>query len=334
MINLPLGLAVLAGGVFLIREPAPSAAKSLHVDWRGLGIFGAAMVALLYGMTTLGDAPGNWRQPLPWAIVAAAVGLLAVFLRHIRRTPNGLMDYQLVTRNPFLATNLYNLFFGAASFGFFSFVPYYAVVKYGLTTQQSGTVITPRALLMIATSTLASFFIIRLGYRLPMLAGMALVVTSLLLLGQGWTTLHLGGATLQGFWLMALIVSFSGIGMGLAAPASNNAGLDLAPQKAAELTGLRSMFRMTGGIIGIAGVVMALSFFPDQGEGLAKIFLVLAGILLLTIPLTLMIPDSASEKRRSRQASAARQHAGSAAQTTGATIISPASALQHAAHDD
>lgn len=304
MINLPLGLLVIAGVFFLIKDRAVESRPQLHLDLRGLTIFASAMVALLYGMTTLGDAPGNWRQPLPWAIVIASVALLAVFLRHIRVTPNALMDYQMVTRNPFLAANIYNLLFGAAAFGFFSFVPYYAVVKFGLTTQQSGAVITPRALLMIATSTLASLFIIRLGYRLPMLVGMALVTTSLVLLGQGWTVIHLGGATIEGFWLLAGIVAFSGVGMGLAGPASSNAGLDLAPHKAAELTGLRTMFRMTGGIIGIAGVVMVLSFFPDQGEGLSRIFLVLAGVLLLTIPLTLMIPDSARDKHR-RQAGTA-----------------------------
>ncbi len=55
---------------------------------------------------------------------------------------------------------------------------------------------------------------------------------------------------------------------------------------------------MTGGVIGIAGVVTALSFFPNQGDGLATIFLVLAGILLLTVPLTLMIPDTAKAQYR------------------------------------
>ncbi len=297
MITVPLGVLVLAGVYFLLVDRA-QVRKALHVDWRGLAVFGVAMVSLLYGVTAIGDSPTSWRQPYPWALIAASLVLLTYFLRHIKRTEGALMDYRLVVRSPFLAANLYNLFFGAASFGFFSFVPYYAVMKFGLTTQQSGTVITPRALLMIVTSTVASIFLIKLGYRLPMLIGMALVMTSLVLLGLGQTSVQIGGVTLQGFWLMAGIVAFSGIGMGLAAPASNNAALDLAPQQAAELTGLRSMFRMTGGVIGIAGVVTALSFFPDQGEGLAKIFLVLAGILLLTVPLTLMIPDTAKAKHR------------------------------------
>ena len=306
LINVPLGIVVLAGVYFLLVDRETQVRKALHIDWRGLTVFGTAMIALLYGMTALGDSPTAWREPLPWALLVFSVVLLTIFLRHIKRTEGALMDYRLVVRQPFLAANLYNFFFGAASFGFFSFVPYYAVTKFGLTTQQSGTVITPRALLMIATSTLASIFLIKLGYRLPMLIGMALVMTSLVLLGLGQTSVQIGGVTLQGFWLMAGIVSFSGIGMGLAAPASNNAALDLAPQQAAELTGLRSMFRMTGGVIGIAGVVTALSFFPNQGDGLATIFLVLSGVLLLTVPLTLMIPDTAKAKHRTTPAPAPR----------------------------
>lgn len=307
MINVPLGIVVLSGVYFLLVDRAAQARKALRVDWRGLTIFGTAMVSLLYGMTALGDSPTSWREPLPWGLIAVSLVLLAIFLRHIKRTEGALMDYRLVVRSPFLAANLYNLCFGAAAFGFFSFVPYYAVVKFGLTTQQSGMVITPRALLMIATSTIASIFLIRLGYRLPMLIGMGLVMTSLILLGLGQTSVRLGGVTLEGFWLMAGIVSFSGLGMGLAAPSSSNAALDLAPQQAAELTGLRTMFRMTGGVIGIAGVVTALSFFPDQGEGLTRIFLVLAGILMLTIPLTLMIPDTAKAKHRAARAAAEGQ---------------------------
>jgi len=327
LINVPLGIFVLAGVYFLLVDRVQETRKALHIDWRGLTIFGTAMIALLYGMTAIGDSPTSWRQPMPWILITTSVILLAVFLRHIKHTEGALMDYRLVVRSPFLAANLYNLFFGAASFGFFSFVPYYAVTRFGMTTQQSGTVITPRALLMIVTSTLASIFLIKLGYRLPMLIGMVLVMVSLVLLGLGQTSVQLFGFTLQGFWLMAGIVSFSGIGMGLAAPASNNAALDLAPHQAAELTGLRSMFRMTGGVIGIAGVVTALSFFPNQGEGLAKIFLVLSGILLLTVPLTLMIPDTAKSKHRADGASGTPVPVGGARPISTIGTISPRSTL-------
>ena len=39
--------------------------------------------------------------------------------------------------------------------------------------------------------------------------------------------------------------------MGLANPASNNAAIDQAPDKAASITGIRCMFRLAGGTISI-----------------------------------------------------------------------------------
>ena len=91
--------------------------------------------------------------------------------------------------------------------------------------------------------------------------------------------------------------------MGISNPASNNASLDLAPDRAAALTGVRGMFRLTGGVLSVAAVVLALTFFPDRGQGLSVIFMVLSVVVLLAVPLALMIPDKAGERyRRSREA--------------------------------
>ena len=294
-INVPIGLVVMVGVQRLLAS-SPPAERRVRLDFKGLALFAAAMVALLYGMTELGNNPEAAGSPLLWALFVGSVLLFGLFLLHIRSAPEPMVDYQLLVRNPFLAANLYNFLYGAAAFGFFSFVPYYAVARYGMTPFESGAVLTPRALAMLAVSTLASLFVIRLGYRLPMLLGMFLVVISLLLLSEGWGSLPIDGVTISAFWVMAVIVTISGIGMGFSAPASNNAALDLAPGKAAALTGLRGMFRQTGGVIAIGAIVLALSFFPDRAQGMSVIFRVLAGILLLTVPLTWMIPDTARER--------------------------------------
>jgi hypothetical protein len=57
------------------------------------------------------------------------------------------------------------------------------------------------------------------------------------------------------------------------------------------------MFRLTGGVLSIAGIVLALTLFPDKGRGLASIYAWLAVPLLLAAPLAFMIPDSARERR-------------------------------------
>jgi MFS family permease len=208
------------------------------------------------------------------------------------------LDYTLLARKPFLAANLYNFFFGAAALGFFSFVPYYAVVRYHLSAFESGAVLTPRALAVVTSSVLSSMYVIRLGYRLPMLLGMALVDVSLLLLAHDWSVIHIGPLEIQGFWQLAGLLAIGGAGMGISNPASNNASLELAPHQAAAMTGIRSMFRLTGGALSIAAIVLALSFFPDQAAGFSTIFVVLAAVVLAAAPLVFLIPDGARRDTR------------------------------------
>ena len=187
-------------------------------------------------------------------------------------------------------------------FGASSFIPTYAVYHFGMSAQMSGSVNTPRNFLIVLTSIAASLWVIRTGYRAPMVVGVCLVSVSMFLLGLGYTSVQIGSWTLSGFWYLAAILIFGGFGMGLSGPASNNAALDLAPDRAAALTGVRGMFRLTGGILSIAGIVLALTFFPDRGEGLVKIYQCLSLAVLVAVPLALSIPDTARERwRQTRQ---------------------------------
>ena len=57
------------------------------------------------------------------------------------------------------------------------------------------------------------------------------------------------------------------------------------------------MFRLTGGVISIAAMVVALTLFSDQALGLATIFGWLAVPILLAAPLAFAIPDAPRRKR-------------------------------------
>src|SRR5579884_4503511 len=139
-------------------------------------------------MTLVGEDPSFLRGPAFWAMLVVGALLLAVFVWHEKRTDEPVVDPTLVARNPFLAVNAYNFFFGACAFGFFAFIPYYATVQFGMGPEQAGAVLTPRSLMMMATAALASFFIIRLGYRTPMVAGMLLISGMLVLLSRGYSS--------------------------------------------------------------------------------------------------------------------------------------------------
>ena len=132
--------------------------------------------------------------------------LLALFVWQERRALEPVIDLSLVTRHPFLVINIFNFLFGFCVFGCFPFIPYYATVQYGMWPLESGAVLTPRSLAMIVMSTCTSLFMIRLGYRLPMVLGMVGMIASMLVMGQGWDGLALGASELGPFGLLAVTV--------------------------------------------------------------------------------------------------------------------------------
>jgi EmrB/QacA subfamily drug resistance transporter len=300
LINVPIGVLVL---VVLMRQAATTETTTeRRIDIPGALLFAGAITALLAGLSLLGNDPTFFRTPAFWTLIAASAVLLVAFGRQELRTPEPVLDLRLVFRSPFLAVNAYNFIFGAAVFGFFTFIPYFAVMQYGMTAAESGAILTPRSIAMTATSTVASLYLIRLGYRLPMLAGMAFIVCTMLALSQGWSELVIGGVTLGSFGLVALEVALGGIGMGLTAPSSSNALLDLLPERVAVVTGIRGVFRSTGGVIGTAFIVLGLELSPDKAAGMRTIYAILAVLLLTTVPLTLLIPDTARARRRAASA--------------------------------
>ena len=137
------------------------------------------------------------------------------------------------------------------------------------------------------------------------MVGMACIVCTMVLLSQAWSSLTVAGITIGTFPLLAAEVALGGIGMGLAAPSSSNALLDLMPDRAAVVTAIRGVFRSTGGVIGTAVIVLWLELSPDKAAGMRTVYAVLAGLLLLTVPLTLLIPDTARARRRAARTTAA-----------------------------
>ena len=288
-VNVPIGLALILLGL-LVLPKGNIAAVSRRIDAVGAGLFSGAILSVLYALTSWANKPEG-IEAMTLVFFAVGAALLVILVWHEGKVEQPMIDLALVRARPFLAVNIFNLVLGAAIFGFFSFIPYYATVAYGMTAGQSGLVLTPRSLAMMITSAVSSFLIIRLRYRLPMIIGLAIIAASLFLLGQGYHSESMLGFNLGDLALLATLVMLGGIGMGIANPAANNAALDLLPDKIAMVAGLRGMFRSVGGVLGTAAVALALSRASDKAQGLETIFVVLGVLLLLLIPVVFLIPD-------------------------------------------
>jgi EmrB/QacA subfamily drug resistance transporter len=293
-INVPLAILLIILGTVVFPKGAVSNIRR-KIDFKGAGLFAAALVSILFAVTNWANNSGV-SGPITWILLPVGIGLMVIFFRQENRASNPMIELELLKWRPFLAANLYNFVYGMVVFGMFSFVPYYATLAYRMTAGQTGIILTPRSIGMVVLAAFTSFLIIRLRYRWPMIVGTLLAVTSLILLGQGFHDLTLLGRNIDNIVLLAVIMAIGGIGMGIANPAANNALLDLVPEKVASVTGMRGMFRISGGIFGTAGVVLYLSFYQDKALGLQHVALFFALLLLCLIPVIFMIPDKVRQR--------------------------------------
>jgi MFS family permease len=180
--------------------------------------------------------------------------------------------------------NVLNVLFGGAGFGFGVLVPLYAEERYHIGVSSAGTVLSAQAVGMAICAAAASFLLRRTGYRRPMVVGFLIVSGALI-------GLSIEARGLLPYWWLAIFALISGIGLGIAAPAANNATMSLAPERVAAISGLRAMFRQTGSIACISVVTAVLARTDNPGIGQSHVFWVLSGLMVVAALLTLTVPD-------------------------------------------
>ena len=225
---------------------------------------------------------------------------MVLFVRHENKTKQPMIDLTLLRKRSFFAANVYNFFYGGTIIGLFAFIPYYAQITYHMTATEAGILLTPRSIALIVASILTSFFILRLRYRLPMIVGLVIIAAGLILLSRGYNDINILGWDFQNLLLLTLIVFITGIGAGISNPAANNAMIDMFPEKAAAIAGIRGMFRVMGGVVATPIIVLVLSRFQDEGLGFQQISLCFAILLIVLIPVVFLVPEMARGKKESK----------------------------------
>jgi MFS family permease len=222
------------------------------------------------------------------ALVPCLVAFILIFLliRHEKRTEDPILDFEVLGTKPFMAANTYNFVYGCAVIGVMSLVPVFAVSVYGMNALECGLLLTPRSVGMIVASTVTSLFIERFGYRRPMIAGTTLTVAGLLFLSY-----EPGSIT-----ALYVIMGLLGLAVGAISPAANNACIELMPERAATITGVRGMFRQIGGALSITVATLLLHTVGDMALGFRIIFIGIAVAFIAAIPLIFLMPSSPGHK--------------------------------------
>jgi EmrB/QacA subfamily drug resistance transporter len=277
-INVPVG-AVVLGLLLVLLPPSPSVRP--RIDLAGAGLLGAALLTVMFGLNQFADR--GLRSPLPWALLAVGGLLAAGFLAHERRAEQAILPSALLRRPAFAVVNTINVVYGAAAFGIFTLVPVYAQLAYGLSPLAAGSLLSVRAIGMAGLSVTSSMLLRRIGYRAPMVLGF-------LILAAGLTLISLPAPTSPFTWL-GISALVCGIAIGIAGPPSNNAAVALLPDQVAAISGLRAMFRQTGGIIAITLSAVAAGTGPGEAHALGRVFPVFAVLTVLLVPLIFGVPE-------------------------------------------
>jgi EmrB/QacA subfamily drug resistance transporter len=281
LVNVPIGIILIALTIKFI--PATGHRADSRIDVRGIVLLAILIVAAMFGITYLGSGNVPFYSPVFLVSEAFAVVALGLFVRHSRRDAAPFVPYRLLRGRGFGTMNLINLVYGAAALGFAALVPPYAQERYGIAPLGAGTLLTARAVGMIAVAGVAAMTLRRTGYRLPMIVGFTVLAGGLVMMALS--------PGLSAYAWLAIGSAITGCGMGLSVPASNNASLQLAPDQVAAIAGLRGMFRQSGSIIAVSITTALIARSTHPGLVQAHVFVVFAALLILILPMIAMVPD-------------------------------------------
>jgi EmrB/QacA subfamily drug resistance transporter len=282
LVNVPIGIVLLGLGTLVV--PAIPRRPDRHLDIRGVALLGGTLLPAMLGIAYLGGSNSLVTSPAFLVPECAAAVACVLFLRHTAKAPSPFISLRFITGRGFGVMNLLNFLYGSAVLGFAPLVPLYAQNRYGLRPLAAGTLLTARAVGMIATAGLVVYLLRRTGYRWPMAVGFTL--TAIGVLGTA-----LSPQGLSPYAWLVLATGICGIGMGISTPASNNATLQLAPEHAAAVAGLRGMFRQAGAITAVSITAAIVARSTNPGITQAHVFLVFAAIMACSLPLMLLVPE-------------------------------------------
>jgi len=282
LVNVPIGSAF----TMLAWKYLPSSGgRPGRPDLAGALLMGGGVLGLMLAITDLGSRTAGVTSPSFLVPFALAVLCGWAFVRHCATAADPVIPLLLLKGRAFAASNAINVVWGGCAIGFGSLVPLFAEDRYGLSPLSSGTLLTARAIGEIVLAISASVLIHRTGYRVPIVAGIALIAGGMVMIAMHPV---LG---LSPYMWLAVGATVCGLGTGLSAPAANNASIELAPNDVGAITGLRGAARNGGAIVGIAIATSVAAHSGNEVTALRNAFFVLAALLVCMVPLVFLIPD-------------------------------------------
>ncbi|MEU7143074.1 MFS transporter [Nocardia sp. NPDC046473] len=257
LINVPM-VIIGALAVFAL-VPESRSANQRRIDVPGVLLSAVGMLGLTYGFIRIGDL--GWGNVPAWTTVLAGALLLGAFVLWQRRTAHPLIDLGLFETAGFRWGTALSIVINFAMFGMFFTVPQYFQAVLGVDTLGSGLRLLPLIGGLIVGSRLVSKALPKLGTRVVLTNGFALLAVAL---GLGAMT-----SVDSGYGFTALWTTLLGAGMGLAMPTAMGLAMgELTAERSGSGSALIQALRQAGGTIGVAvlGTVLSTQYRSDLGS--------------------------------------------------------------------
>ncbi len=241
LVNVPIVALALVGGYLLVPESRDPSAPRLDPYGALLSISG--LTAVLWAVI---EAPTNgWGSTESIAGFVLGAGLLAAFLAWELHCSSPMLDVRFFQNPRFTAASGAITLTFLALFGTIFLLTQYLQSVLGYSTLKAGAVLLPQAAVMMVASPLSSNVVQKVGSKIVVAVGLAILTISLLL----FATLDVGSSTVH----VIVVAMVLGLGMGnVMAPATESIMGSLPRSKAGVGSAVNDTTRQVGGAVGVA----------------------------------------------------------------------------------
>lgn len=242
-INLPVGVAILAGALLRLREPERRDLSRSPIDLAGAVLGVLTLFGLNYAL--IAGPEQGWTSPRVLVALGAGVVALAAFVIAERRHPAAMLDMTLFRLPSFTGAMLLTFLARVTSFGILPYLILWLQGMLGHSPLETGL----RLLAMTMPIIVVALLVGRLGGHVPaarlLAAGFALIAVAFITMARvgpdsSWTVM------LPGLVLL-------GVGGALAFPPLLGVTLDVVPaDRAGMASGLSNTFFPLGTATGVA----------------------------------------------------------------------------------
>jgi EmrB/QacA subfamily drug resistance transporter len=243
-VNLPIGVAVCVLTVLVLPADVRQRAGA-RLDVAGAITVTTALLLAVYAIVNGNEA--GWTSIRTLGLLALAAGLLGLFVAVESRVPAPLVPLRLFRQRNITTSNLVAVLWAASMFAWFFLSALYLQLVLGYSPLQVGLAFLPANVIMgVFSLGLSAKIVLRFGIKRPLVAGLALAASGLLLFALA----PVGGAFLIHVLPAMLLLGF---GAGIAFnPMLLAAMSGVAPSESGLASGVVNTAFMMGGALGLA----------------------------------------------------------------------------------